>query len=242
MHSVMAATRGICPSIRHLAPETPQPGVYFKSGSFATGTEETLQTWRKLQPPRRASTVTHTAPNTAPRKPRVPGLTDGARGPDRAGWTICPTGTNLGPTTSPFADMTRRTCLGFQFGPLRHLFLMKGEKGHLGGSSDFWPEQAQTIHTRMPITTTHSSALWLTGDTPTPQGAQSKGAKETGLRTHSAPGDPQVTETGCGRDGKHELRPSRSHRGRTARWTDPRTTSAPRSHHHQHHINDDLIP
>lgn len=89
----------------------------------------------------------------------------------------------------------------------------------------------------MPIAVTRGRALQLTRDTPAPQGA-----KEIGVRTHSAPGHPQATEPGCGRAGKHKFRPSRLHRGRMARWMDPRATSAPRSHHHQHDISDDLIP
>lgn len=165
-------------------------------------------------------------------------LTDRARGPGRAGWVICPTSTNPGPTTSPFASMSRRrTHLRFQFG----LFLVK--RGISVAGSDFWPEQAQVSHARMPIATTCCGrALQLTRDTPAPQGAHGKGAKETGLHTHSAPGDPQATEPGCGRAGKRKLRPSQSHRGRTARWRGPRATSAPHSHHHQHHVSDDLIP
>ena len=70
-------------------------------------------------------------------------LTDRARGPGRAGWVICPTSTNPGPTTSPFASMTRRrTHLGFQFG----LFLVK--RGISVAGSDFWQARAGTSEPR----------------------------------------------------------------------------------------------
>lgn len=144
-------------------------------------------------------------------------LTGGAHGPGRASWAICPTSTNPGTTTSSFNGMTRRiTRLGFQFG----LFWVK--RGISAAGNNFWPKQAQTSRAQTPITATCCGrALQLTGDTPAPQGAHRKGAKETGLRTHSAPGDPQATKPGCGRAGKRKFHPSQSHKGRTARWRDP---------------------
>ena len=88
---------------------------------------------RKLQPPRKASTVTH-SPEQGTQEALSQGraqLTNGAHGPGRAGWALClATSTNPRPTTVPFAGSTRRRKrLGFHLGVLQDSFLVKAEKG-----------------------------------------------------------------------------------------------------------------
>lgn len=162
-------------------------------------------------------------------------LSEGARAPSRAGWAICPTGTNQGPTTSPWASKSRSSTslvLPLVSGGKRAAHwqaAISGQSRYKGATTNI--HHCDTLQSME----THRSL-------GTPQGAHSEGAKQTELHTRPAPGDPQASEPGCGRAGMHKLRPSWSHRGRMDGWWDPQATSALHSQHQKHHISDDLTP
>lgn len=169
----------------------------------------------KTTTPKSANTITRTAPNNTPGKLHIPGQSKARRRSTRSWWRQPGSARQHKHRSSslPIHQHDQKNTPWFSTWSLI-AFSVAG--------SDFWLEQAKTSHTQMSIVTTRCSrALQLTRDTPAPHRAHSKRAKETGLRTHSAPGNPQATEPGCGRPRKCKLRPSWSHRGRMARWRDP---------------------
>lgn len=194
----------------------------------------------KARPPPKAMAVTHAAPDKAPGTPHVPGHSTARRQSTWSWWS-------------------RRGALPNEHKPRsNHIPIATTSPAQYGeehtsafSSVSFWcngAPQGQAVisgrsrHRRA----THERpsprcgrALQLTRDTPRGTWQRSKRKRAT---YSFCTGDPRATTLGRGRAGRRKLRPSRSRRGRTARWKDPEATSAPHSHHNQHHASDELIP